>query len=152
MDGDELGRAFAAAHDLAREVAGHVPQRLDQQRVVVARDRHAGRPGRQREHAVVGRAFAVDRDRVERLVDHAPERAREHERLDTGVGRQEAEHRRHARLDHAGALRHAADADRALGRGDLDRARLRERIGRHDRAHRRVVSAIAAPERVRRPR
>ena len=47
VDGDELGRAFAAAHDLAREVAGHGAQRLDQARVVVVGDHDARRAGRQ---------------------------------------------------------------------------------------------------------
>ena len=45
-----------------------------------------------------------------------------------------SQHRRHARLDHARALRHAADLEGAGRRFNPHRLFLWERIGRHDRA------------------
>ncbi len=60
-------------------------------------------------------------------------------RFDHRVRRHESQHRRHHRLDHAGALGDAADAERraATGRDDgFDRCFLRKRIGRHDRDRR----------------
>ena len=59
------------------------------------------------------------------------------------------QHRRHHRLDHAGALRHAADMERACWRLDSDRRLLRKRIGRHD-GQRGVVMPVAAQSRGRR--
>ena len=100
------------------------------------------------EHAVVGRALAVDGDRVERVVDRGLQRALQQRRRHRGVGRHEAEHRRHQRLDHAGALGHAADAERAVRAADASTDDfLRERIGRHDRARGggAAVAATAAP-------
>jgi hypothetical protein len=48
--------------------------------------------------------------------------------------RHERQHRRHERLDHAGALGDPADAERArIGMG-LDRRLFRKGIGRHDGA------------------
>ncbi len=96
-------------------------------------DHHAARAIRQREHAVVGRALAVDGDRVERRVARFDQRALQHGRFDLRVARQEPQHGRQHRLDHAGALGHAADGEGLAGAGvDLDGVFLRERIGRHD--------------------
>ena len=78
------------------------------------------------EHAIVRRALAVHGDGVERLVDDAPQRAGEHGGFDLRIRRQKAEHRRHARLDHPGALRHAADGEHAVRRLDCDSARTSE--------------------------
>ena len=61
------------------------------------------------------------------------------------VGRQEAEHRGHVRLDHARALCRAADHERAATRLHRDRALLRKRVGRHDGARR--LAALPAGER-----
>ena len=119
--GHELGRAFAAAHDLARQAAApRARSGVEEPRVVVARHRDAAdAPDASSEDAVVGRALAVDRDGVERVVDHARRARRpQHGRLDARVGREERQHRRHAGLDHAGALGHAADRDRARRRSD----------------------------------
>ncbi len=63
------------------------------------------------EHAVVGRALAVDGDRVERVVHRCLERTLQQRRRNRGVGRDYAEHRCHQRLDHARALGHAADTE-----------------------------------------
>ena len=72
--------------------------------------RPAGRAVGQQEDAVVGARVAVDRERVERVVEPppagvsgglpAPERR---------IGRDHRQHRGHVRMDHAGALGHAAD-------------------------------------------
>ena len=64
--------------------------------------------------------------KTQSLVEHSPstvmalnvsradvdERAVQQRRRHRGIGREEAEHRRHVRLDHARALGHAADAER----------------------------------------
>ena len=65
------------------------------------------------EDAVVRRAFAVDGDRVERVACRFGERAVQQRRRHLRIGRQEAQHRGHVRLDHARALGHAADSERA---------------------------------------
>ena len=135
-DRDQLGRAFAAAHDAERQLVRHRAERLEQRRIEVLVDGDAAGAVGQREHAVVGRRLAVDGDGVEGVARRFGQRPLQHHRIDRRIGRQVAEHRRHARLDHARALGHAADAERSgLGR-DFDRVFLRKRIGRHDRARR----------------
>ena len=63
---------------------------------------------------IVGGALAVNGDGVERVAGRRLQRPPQQRRRHLRVGRQEAEHRRHVRLDHAGALGHAADRERAL--------------------------------------
>ena len=60
--------------------------------------------------------------------------------VDLGVGLDEAEHRREARLDHPGALGLGADADAACRQRDVERQRLLERVRRRDRAPERRVA------------
>ena len=62
------------------------------------------RATRHQQQRIVGRHVAVDSDRVETVRQRAFERAPELRRLDGGVGHDEGEHRRHLRLDHAGAF------------------------------------------------
>jgi hypothetical protein len=65
---DELGGALAAAHDLAREMSGHLAQRFDQPWVIVFRRRRRRLAGGEQEDAVIRGALAVHGDRVEALV------------------------------------------------------------------------------------
>ena len=71
---DRLGRAFAAANDADRERFARRLQAADEERPVALGQLDAARAVGEREHAVVGRTFAVDGDRVERLVDRGLER------------------------------------------------------------------------------
>ena len=89
-------------------------------------------------HRVVRRALAVDRDRVEARVDRGPQELDRLARLERVVGRDDREHRRELRVDHPGALRHAADREARPPRGDR---LLRVRVRRHDRLGR-VVAAV----------
>ena len=67
--------AIAAAHDAERQLAADGRQAGDKRAVgVCVDDRAAGAVGEQH-HAIVGRALAVDRDRVERIVDRFPQSA-----------------------------------------------------------------------------
>ena len=88
----------------------------DEQRPVLLGQLDAAGAVGEDEHAVVGRALAVDGDGIERFVDRGLERALQQRRRDRGVGRHDAEHRGHQRLDHPGALGHAADAEGAVRR------------------------------------
>ena len=98
--------------------ARHVGMRGREQRHRAAR-RHAsmsavrGLAGRDHHEGIVGRRVAVDGDAVERRVGELARQLR----CSSGgsivrVGRDEAQHRRHVRADHAGALADAGDRDR----------------------------------------
>ena len=64
---------------------------------------------REEQDGVVRRAIPVDGDRVERRIDRGAQELDRLARLERIVGRDEREHRREVRVDHPGALRHAAD-------------------------------------------
>ena len=118
--GDELGRALAVAHDRLREPARDLDDRVAQRAAFGrCRDRVIGalpaRWRRDQDERIVGRGVAVDRDAVERLVGRLAHEALQQRRIDDGIGGDEAEHRRHVRMDHAGALADAGDGD-ASGR------------------------------------
>ena len=87
--------ALAVGDDLERELQQH---RLEQ----ALGQRLAGGPGRLQQHGVVGAHLAVDGDPLEGGVDGGAQRGVGV--LDDGVGLDEAEHRRHVRLDHPAAL------------------------------------------------
>ena len=84
------------------------------------------------------------------LVEHSPstvmalnvsraestQRPMQQRRRHLRVGRQEAEHRGHVRLDHPGAFGRAADGERAARRLHRDGVFLGKRVGRHDGARR----------------
>ena len=91
------------------EAHGAEARRRTRRRSISSIGDAAGAVGQQH-HAVVGRALAVDGDGVERVVDRLAQRPVEQRLRHGRIGRDEAEHRRHHRLDHAGALGHAADA------------------------------------------
>jgi len=101
---------------------------------IFLRNRDAAGAVRKREDAIVGRTFAIDGDCVEGLVHDSRQRAPQQRRLHGRVGRQHGEHGCHEWLDHAGALRDAADPERSVRDRDLHSGFLRKRIGRHDRA------------------
>ena len=113
---------------------GHRPERLEQVAVEALGDLDAAHAIGQGQHAVVGRGLAVDRDRIKGEPARVRERARQQHGIHRRVRRQVAQHRGHARLDHARALGHAADAKRADGGAHFDRVFLRERVGGHDAA------------------
>ena len=54
--------------------------------------------------------------------------------MNGGVGHDEREHRRHLRMDHAGALGDAGDRHLVAGDGRSGGADLMVRVGRHDGA------------------
>ena len=83
---------------------------------------------------VARRGVAVDGDAIEGAVGAVGDEALQRRGSDRRVGEDEAQHRRHVRLDHAGALAEAVDHD--LDAVDLGGARreLGEGVGGHDRA------------------
>ena len=136
-DRHQLGRAFAASNDGEREVEAHGADRADECRVARLADGGAARAVREQHHGVVGRALAVDGDRVERIVHRFAQGAVEQRRRHGRIRRHEGEHRGQHRLDHARPLRHAADDDVAPADGRARGRFFREWIGGHDRARRR---------------
>ncbi len=145
----QLGGAFAAAHDPERQLEAHLPQRVHEAMVVGRLHPDAARAVGEQEHGVVGRRLAVHRDRVEGVVARIDQRLPQHGGVHARVGGEEGEHRRQVRLDHARALRHAADRHGAAGELRAHRVLLGERIGRHDRAgRRRVVGGVELLRRV----
>ena len=138
VDGDQLGRPFAAAHDPDR-------QRLAD----LAR---APRRSRSNSLAVMVTPLApLASANTQSLVEHSPstvialnvtsvdgrQRALQQRRLDLRVGRDDAQHGRHQRLDHPRALGDAADAEACRPASSTSTAAsFGKRIGRHDRARR----------------
>ena len=140
---------FAAADDADRERLAHLPQRLDEQREVALDQLDAAGAVREREHAVVGRAFAVDGDRVERVVDDRLQRALQQRRRRPAA----SVVTNPSIVAMFGSIMPeplAMPPTRNVPAGgrDFDRRFLRKRIGRHDRA--RGVAAAVAGERCRR--
>ena len=127
VDGDELGRALAVAHDEMGELRAQIGQRR-LERVgagIVERSASGALPA-----APVAKASTVSEVEVSlstvmqeklRAVGLGQHRLEEG-RLDRGIGEDEAEHRRHVRRDHARSL---DDADQrrpsrppTIARGD----------------------------------
>ena len=109
----ELGRSLSVAGELARERRGHLEQGAcaERQRPDCADPRWAVLRRRVGEdhRAVAGRGLAVDAARFSVCVGHLtrdPSQVPRHRR----VRGEEGEHRGHARLDHARALRDAGHA------------------------------------------
>ena len=92
----------------------------------------AGEAVRQRDHRIVRAHVAIDGDAVERLLDRGRERLLQFGLSNHGIGRDEAEHRRHVGIDHAGALGDAADAHGLPVDARFDGDFLGESIARHD--------------------
>ncbi len=67
------------------------------------------------------------------MLDRDAERLLQLRLADGGIGGEEAKHRRHVRVDHAGAFGDAADAHLAPGDGELDRDLLGKSVAGHDR-------------------
>ena len=124
---------------LARQARADLVQRL-REGVVVAR-RARGSVCEQ-QHGVVRRALAVDRDPVERRLDRGTQELLRLAGLERVVGRHDGEHRRERRVDHPGALGHAAHRELArLGDATLARVSVV-----------RIASAASAPPRGERSR
>ena len=113
LDGDDVGGAFAVAHDLARQLVEHVVHRLRATAFAAwpAVDRLVlGGARRHEEDRVVGRGVAVDGHGVEGRLDLLAQHGAQ-ERLRHGrVGAEEGQRGGHVGRDHAGALGHADDA------------------------------------------
>ena len=123
------GHTLAVGDDLLRELAADLPQAERELLVGGGRPLDAARAVREQQHGVARRALAVDRDRVEAGVDRRPEERDRLAGLERVVGRHDREHRREVRMDHPGALRHAADGEA----GAVDDGLLRARVRGHDR-------------------
>ena len=93
--------------------------------------------GGEQHDRVVRRALAVDGDRVEARLDRGAEERDRVARLERIVGRDDREHRREVRVDHPGALGHAADREP----GPVRDGRLRLRVGGENRL-RRIAAAV----------
>ena len=107
VDDQQLGRALAVGGDGARQLAAQLGERGAEAVKLGPAGSMTGAPERavgQRDHAVVGRHVAVDGDGVERLLDAPGQRRLQRRRRDRRVGGDEAEHRRHLRVDHPRAL------------------------------------------------
>ena len=123
-------RALAVAHDLQREPAQRVVERLPQAQLVLGlrRDDHAARARGHQHRRVVGGELPVDGDAVERALDAHAEQQVGGLGLERRVGLHEAEHGREARLDHPRALGLGADphgAGRAARRRATGASRTR---------------------------
>ena len=115
LDGDELGDALAVLGDHDREFAHHscslpeIAQRGSATSAMGAGQRRFSAPGGEHEHRVAGRRVAVDGHAVEAAAGAiGDELMQRRPWADRGVGEDEAQHRRHVRRDHAGALAEAA--------------------------------------------
>ncbi len=128
LEGDELGEPFPVLGDLYGEILHEVVQRAGkgrEARIVRAGDRllSAGcrGAGGKEQAGVAGRGVAVDRHAVEGRFGVAGHQRLQGRRRDGRIGEDEAQHRRHVRGDHAGALAEAVDRDGDTV--DLDAAR-----------------------------
>ena len=143
---DQRARTLAVARQLAREPHG---DRLDGARQrrgsrVAGVDRiAAGGAVREGDHHVRGRGVHVHVDHVEGAVGDLAQGVLQPAALDRGVRGEEAEHRRHVRVDHARALGRAADDVGTSAGLDAQRGLLGARVGRHHRA-RELRPALAA--------
>ncbi len=122
VDLDELGRAFAVAHDLqarSRSTPSSAARNSASRRSVGACDRGAPRrrcAGREQQQRVGGRGVAVDGDGVEGVATPREMQRLQHGAGNRRVGEDEGQHRRHVRRDHARALGDAVDGDGACRR------------------------------------
>ena len=137
LHADELGGALAIAHDGLRELLRDLDHGIAQAAAVAfVQSGNSGVAGllcRDQHEGIVGRGVAVDRDAVERQVCGLADQRLQQLRLEHRIGGDEAEHRRHVRADHAGALGDAGDGDRPAPDDELARGRLGQRVGGHDR-------------------
>ena len=142
VDRDQLGGAFAAAHDRQRQCARDGLEAVHQRAVVALVDGDAAAAAGQRDKRVVGRALAVHRDRVEGAVGHLAQRTVEQRRRHVRIRRHKSQHGRHHRLDHACAFGDAPDPECAGRRVHLHGKLLRAHVGGHDAA--RGIVPVAA--------
>src|SRR5579883_2405924 len=133
---DQLRRALAVARDhlRQRDAQRREPALERLERLARPRDLgHAGVAVREQEHGVVRAAVAVDREPVIRRVGRPPQRRLQHGRHHRGVGGKHRERGGHLRVDHGGALRHAAERHDLPADLDLHGGALRRGVRRHDR-------------------
>ena len=91
----------------------------------------------QNEQRVVGGHVAVDAEPVEAPSGREDQRLAQPGRRDVGVGHDEAQHRRHVRVDHASALGHPRDPHHAVVERKFPEGHLGDPIGGHDGVARR---------------
>ena len=135
LDRDEFCRAFTVANDRLREFYRHVADRRTQAFIPDRRpalDLHAGRTSRDQHERIVGGSIAIDGDRVERLVGHFLQEFLQQAGGHGRVGRHEAKHRGHVRMDHAGALGDAGHGHGLAADLDPPRRALGHDVGGHD--------------------
>ena len=114
-DGDELGGAFAIAHDGLGQLAGNVKQGAAQGLAVGTVQRSHSRmrgllAGNQHKR-IVGGGVAIDRDAVEGAFSDFLGQLLEQSRSNAGIGRHKTQHGGHVGPDHASALGNAGDCD-----------------------------------------
>ena len=129
MDLEDDGRSFAVLDDLACERGAHISQSRSELAVSAGAPSDSTRPVGQQHDRVVRRAFAVDADAVEALVDSWAEEVDRLSEVERIVRREYGKHRRQSRMDHPRALGHASD-DEAVGAHDR---LLRPAVGRENR-------------------
>ncbi|MPM92469.1 hypothetical protein SDC9_139604 [bioreactor metagenome] len=132
---DELRRALAVARDGAAEVLGYGGKRCAERVVVraLARDHRVAREAvRQNRDHVVRRGVPVNADHVEAVWHVRAQRFLQHGGGDAHVRRDESQHGRHVRLNHAAALADAADMAGFAANGERKRDLLFRKIGGHD--------------------
>ena len=136
FDGDELGRAFAVAHDGLRQLFGYAKHSRAQSLAVRAgqcRDRRVlGLVASHHHKRVVGGCVAIHRDAVERafrqLVGQLP-----HDRLrDTGISGHKTQHGRHIRANHACAFADTGDSHWCATQRNAGRKSLGHCVCGHD--------------------
>ena len=138
VDIDHLGRPLPVFDTHPGQAAQDLPNRVSKGRVPTAARPDlpvAGLTVGEQDQGVVCAGIAIDRDRVEGigqgLVEHLLERG-----LAYGcVGAYIAQHGRHVRVNHAGALGHAGDGQNPAVQGHLPGCDLGKGVGRHDAGH-----------------
>ena len=139
---DQLRGAFAVSRHLHRKLPAQREQRAVEKRVafILFRDLPVfGLAVCEHKKRVVRRGIPVDRDHIEGIVNNPADRLLKETFLNVGIRRNIAEHGAHIRMNHARALRHAADRDRHRAvsvrcrKLDFISKFLIDGIGRHDR-------------------
>ena len=134
--GDELGGAFAVAHDGLGQFLRHRQHRGLEGLALGTVERSDGRVrglvGGHDHKRVIGRGVAVDGHAVERAIGQLARQLLHHGRCHTGVCGQKAQHGGHVGADHACALADAGDGHRAAANLRLRREGLGQGVRGHD--------------------
>ena len=135
MNREEVGCTLTISRHLARQGLRHLEERGLEGLIVLALriDDRILRSTVCEDHAgIIRRGIAIDGDHVEGIDDVLAEGLLQQLLRDREIGRQEADHRTHLRMDHAGALRHTAEVDLLPADREFECELLIRRIGRHD--------------------